>query len=106
MQMQLKVNPEVWDELDAISDKHLMLSGVNSARKITHKILDELDILKNNPFIGTECNEYPLTGKGFRRLICGNYLCFYKLTGDSIYVYHIVDGRTNYPKLFENALDK
>ena len=101
MQITLEIRPEALEEIGAISDKHLMLSGVNSARRITDKILDTLELLKACPLMGTECKEHPFEGEGYRRLICGNYLCFYKLTGDTIYVYHIVDGRTDYPKLFE-----
>ncbi len=101
MQTRIEILPEAWGELDAIADRHLMLSGINSARKITNKILDALDLLKTNPLMGTLCSEYPLSGKGYRRLICGNYLCFYKLTDNTVFVYHIVDGRTDYPKLFE-----
>lgn len=101
MRITLEIRPEAWDELDAISDKHLLLSGEKSARRITDKILDTLDLLETSPFMGTECKERPFEGEGYRRLICGNYLCFYKVVEDTIYVYHIVDGRTDYPKLFE-----
>ena len=35
----------------------------------------------------------------YRKLICGNYVCIYKVIGQTVYVYRIVDGRTDYPKL-------
>jgi hypothetical protein len=34
------------------------------------------------------------------RLICGENLCFYRIIGKVIYVYHIVFGAVDYPKLF------
>lgn len=104
MRITLEIRPEAWDELEAIADKHLMLSGEISARKITDKILDTLELLETNPLIGTECREYPFKGEGYRRIICGNYLCFYKVT-DTVCVYHIVDGRTDYPRYFESIFD-
>jgi hypothetical protein len=40
-----------------------------------------------------------LEDEGFRVLVCGNYLCFYKVEFDVIEIYHIADGRRDYPKL-------
>jgi hypothetical protein len=31
-----------------------------------------------------------------------NYLCIYRLLSDTVYVYHIADGRTDYPKLMQD----
>jgi len=38
---------------------------------------------------------------GYRKLICGNYLCFYRVIGEAVFVYHVADGRTDYPKMFD-----
>ncbi|MBD5130899.1 MAG: type II toxin-antitoxin system RelE/ParE family toxin [Ruminococcaceae bacterium] len=102
MRITLEIRPEAWDELNAISEKHLRLAGEISAQRITDKILDTLELLETSPLLGTECKEYPFNGTRYRRLICGNYICLYKAIDDMVYVYHIVDGRTDYPKLFES----
>jgi len=88
-------------DLKNIAYKHRLLSGVNSARKITDKIRKDLKLLKSNPYLGIIFSEPPFTNEGYRRLICGNYLCFYKVIDNCVIVYRIIDGRTDYPKLFE-----
>lgn len=40
-----------------------------------------------------------LAEREYRKIICGNYVCIYKVIGTTVYVYRIVDGRTDYPKL-------
>ena len=98
--LKLELLAPAWKELDAIADIHLQLVGAASAERITDRLLDTLNLLKNNPKLGKECEDSELKGKGFRKLICGNYLCFYKVIGDTVFVYHIVDGRTDYPRIF------
>lgn len=97
---RVELLPTAWAELNEIADMHLYLVGAASAQKITDKILDTLKNLEENPYMGTE-TKYPfLTEQGFRMLICGNYLCFYKVNADIVEVYHIADGRRDYAKLF------
>jgi toxin ParE1/3/4 len=90
-----------WRELDEIADIHLSLVGVKSAEKITNEILDAINNLKNNPYMGCVVDEPMLFNDGYRKLICGKYLCFYKVLGHIVYIYHIADGRRNYSKMFE-----
>lgn len=91
-----------WRELEEIADMHLALVGAKSAQKITDKILDDLDRLKISPYLGKACEEQMLAADNYRRLVSGKYLCFYRVVGQKIYVYHIVNGKRDYPKLFEN----
>lgn len=101
-EFKLELLTPAWAELEAIADLHLNWSGINSAEKITNEILDSLELLKSNPYLGMECCESVLKKDGYRKLICSNYISFYKVIEKTIYVYHIIDGRTNYPKLFED----
>lgn len=87
-------------DLLAIAYKHRLLVGENSARKITGNIRSALENLKANPYLGVKCEGEQFTDKDFRRLICGNYLCFYKVKEDRVVVYYIIDGRTDYSRLF------
>ena len=99
--MKLEILQKAEVDLKNIAYKHSQLSGVKSARKITDKIRKSLELLKQSPYLGRICDEPPFLDEGYRRLICGNYLCLYKVKKDCVVVYHIVDGRTDYPKLFE-----
>lgn len=98
--MKLKILEIAKRDLRYITQKHRALVGVNSAKSITGKIRNSLELLKTNPYLGKECTEYPLSDKKFRVLICGVYLCFYKVEKDRVLVYRIIDGRKDYIRLF------
>ncbi len=100
---ELKLLAPAWAELEAIADRHLKMVGPSSAKKITDSILDSLDNLKFNPFLGKEFRNKIYAANGYRKLICGNYLCFYRIIDSTVYVYHIVDGRIDYPKILEDT---
>jgi plasmid stabilization system protein ParE len=89
-------------ELEEIGRVHLEIVGPLSARKITDRIYSALEKLKTFPDLGIACRDKNLAAAGYRMLICGNYLCFYRKTDNIVFVYHIVDGRTDYPKLLSD----
>ena len=91
-----------WKELDAIAEMHMHLVGAVSAQKITDKILDALGLLTTDPYMGRSCDDSGTVFRYYRRRICEYYLCFYKVIENVIYVYHIVEGRTDHPRIFEN----
>ncbi len=100
MHYKIELLASAWEELDNIADVYLNLAGVKSAQNITDKILDTIELLADNPYLGVEPKYSKIADQGFRMLICGNYLCFYKVGSDTIKVYHIADGRKDYPNLF------
>lgn len=86
-------------ELEEIALVHMELVGVESARKITDRIYGALDHLRSHPNMGAACTDKMLRSGGYRMLICGHYLCVYRLFGKTVFVYHVVDGRANYNRL-------
>jgi hypothetical protein len=64
------------------------------------KIKESLQRLRTHPHLGVVLEENELRRQEYRKLVCGNYLCFYRLINDTVYIYHIVDGRTEYKRLF------
>ena len=90
-----------WRELEEIADIHFALAGAKSAQKITNTILDDIDKLKISPYLGKACEEQILAADNYRKLVSGNHLSFYRIIEKKVYVYHIVNGKRNYPKLFE-----
>ncbi|MEG1271465.1 MAG: type II toxin-antitoxin system RelE/ParE family toxin [Ruthenibacterium sp.] len=93
-----------WRELDAIAEMHLALVGARSAAKITDSILDALMKLGDVPLAGMKVKNKELAEQGYRMLIVGNYLCFYKFDAVTVTVFHIVDGRKNYPRLLVDMM--
>ena len=88
-------------DIDQIADYHLLAVGPVSAEKITDKLLDSIEKLGEYPLMGTEHSDPVLQKEGYRKLICGEYICIYRLIDDTIYIYRVVHGTTDYPKLFK-----
>ena len=89
-------------ELEEIARVYLELAGVDSARKITGQILDSLERLKTYPLSGSLPRDRMLREAGYRLVISGKYLAVYRLLGNSVFVYHIAHGASNYPTLIKD----
>lgn len=97
---EIELLAPAWRELEEIVDMHLALVGAESAKKITDKILDDIGRLSITPYLGKACEEQTLVADNYRRIVSGKYLCFYRIIGKKVYIYHIVNGKRDYPKLF------
>ena len=89
-------------ELEETALVHFELADPQSAQKITDRIYSTLEKLQSYPDLGFACRDKQLALQGYRMLICGQSLCFYRTIEKTIFVYHIVDGRANYPKLLDH----
>ena len=89
-------------ELEEIARIYLELAGVDSARKITGQILDSLERLKTYPLSGSLPRDRMLREAGYRLVISGKYLAAYRLVGNSVFVYHIAHGASDYPTLIKD----
>ncbi|MDI9483844.1 MAG: type II toxin-antitoxin system RelE/ParE family toxin [Bacillota bacterium] len=98
---ELILLPPAQSELEEIALVYLELAGPQSAQEITDRIYAYLEKLQSFPDPGIVCRDKELALQGYRMLICGQYLCFYRIIGKTIFVYHIADGRANYPKLLD-----
>jgi toxin ParE1/3/4 len=88
-------------DIEKIADYHLQMVGPKSAQRITDKLLDTIVNLEDYPLCGGVHPDEFLQKQGFRKLICGEYVCVYKLISDTICVYRVVHGSTEYPKLLK-----
>jgi len=91
-------------ELEEIAQLHMNLVGPNSARNITNLILDTLSRLETFPLSGHIPRDKELRSGGYRYVIAGKYICVYRLIAETVYVYHIAHGASNYPSLFKRLL--
>ncbi|MDD2282929.1 MAG: type II toxin-antitoxin system RelE/ParE family toxin [Eubacteriales bacterium] len=89
------------DILD-IARYHLEKIGVDSARNITEEILGNIDRLAQFPLMGPLHPDPVLAENGYRKLVITPiYVCIYKVFDDGIYIYRVVNGKTDYPKLLK-----
>ena len=90
-------------ELEEIAQVYLALASVDSARKITDQILDSLERLKTYPLSGSLPRDRWLREAGFRLVISGKFIAAYRLMGDTVFVYHIAHGASDYPALMKEV---
>ena len=91
-------------ELEELAQLHMNLVGPNSARNITNLILDTLARLETFPLSGHIPRDKDLRNGGYRYVIAGKYICVYRVIVETVYVYHIAHGASNYPTLFKKLL--
>lgn len=90
-----------WEELDHIADYHLAAVGKQSAKKVTDGILDLIDQLHDFPYSFPAVRDEELAQLGYRMAIYKKYLIIYRIIDKTVFVYHIVNGATNYPSLLK-----
>lgn len=98
---KLDILPPAQAELEEIARVHMALSGPDSARGITDKIYAAMEQLTAFPLSGPPVRDEQLCAAGYRYILAGKYLIFYRLFGDTIVIYHIAHGATDYPKLLK-----
>ncbi|GAA6384478.1 hypothetical protein LAWASA_2931 [Lawsonibacter asaccharolyticus] len=89
-----------WRDLDRISEFHLREVGPVSAETIMSKILDGIDILGAHPYAGPLHPDPELARQEYRKLVLTKtYIAVYRVIGDTVYIYRVVNGTTDYPTL-------
>lgn len=87
-------------ELEEIARLHLALSGPQSARRTVERLYAAMEQLRHAPLSGPALRDEALRAQGYRYILAGKYLVFYRCLERSVVVYHIAHGATDYPKLF------
>lgn len=98
---KVRILPPAAGDIEQIAQYHLRMVGPKSAEKITDRLLDTIQTLEDQPHSGTEHPDKILQKQNFRKLICGDYVCVYKVIEEIIYIYRVVHGASDYPKLFK-----
>ena len=86
---------------EGIAQLYLGLAGVDSAEKFIDEILHTVDLLRTFPYSGALHPDMVLAEREFRKAICRDYVCVYKVIDSekTVYIYRIVNGKTDYPQL-------
>ncbi len=71
----------------------------SAATKIAGRIEQKLMLLSNDPHLGIVPADDSLTLLGYRYLVVDNYLIFYVLEDQTIYIHRIVHGARDYTQL-------
>ena len=84
---------------------HAGLSLEESRSKLD-QIFDALDQLSRFPLSGPPMRDAQLRSLGYRFIGVGKYIIIYRFIEDTAIIYHIFDGRSDYPTLFRSEFFK
>ena len=99
---RVKLLSSAWEDMDQIANYHLAMVGPNSAAKVTDAILDTVERLESFPYMGTLHPDPVLAAQEYRKLLCGKYVCVYRVIETDVFVYRIANGARDYPRYFKN----
>ena len=79
---------------------HIAEVGTASARKIAATMEGTINKLEDFPLMGQTHPDPVLAARGFRKLVLTKtYVAVYRLIDGTVYIYRIVNARTDYPRL-------
>lgn len=84
---------EIWDY---ISD---VLKNPSAAENTVNGILDKADLLGDQPEIGAQLFFDDGLNSGYRYVIYNNYLTFYRVYPETVYVDRVIYGKRDYMNL-------
>lgn len=103
--MELRFSPAALEDLREIRTYICEeLQNPDAARTTVERILDDIAVLKQAPYIGTSLSARVSFDTRYRYLICGKYLAFYVPEEDTISIVRVLYGRRDYLRiLFDEA---
>ena len=91
---------EIWDYI--VSE----LQNLSAAERIVNSIMDAVDQLEDFAEVGAPLSSIANVESDYRFLVTGNYLTFYRVNGNEVYVDRVLYGRRDYLRiLFGNVPD-
>ena len=106
MKNKIHYSPESRRDLDDIWDYIVSeLQNRSAAERVIDCIIDAVDPLKNFAEMGTPLSSIADVGTDYRFLVSGNYMVFYRVQGNDVYIDRVLYGRRDYMSvLFKDLL--
>lgn len=93
-------------DLDAIWDFYLdEYQNLDAAVKIIDSITDDIDQLADFPELGPPLSSIADVESGYRFLVSGSYLSFYRVDGNNVSIDRILYGRRDYLSVLLGDMD-
>ena len=81
------------------------LQNRSAAEHVTNRIMDAVDQLKSFAEMGTLLSSIADVSSEYRYLVSGNYMVFYRVQGNDVYIDRVLYGRSDYMSvLFKDLL--
>ena len=106
MKNKIHYSPESRRDFDDIWDYIVSeLQNRSAAELVINRIIDAVDPLKNFAEMGTPLSSIADIGTDYRFLVSGNYMVFYRVQGNDVYIDRVLYGRSDYMSvLFKDLL--
>ena len=75
------------------------LCNPDAAARIVNMIMDTVDLLVEQPFIGASLNSVVDVESDYRFLVCESYLAFYRIEGSGIYIDRVLHETQDYMRV-------
>ena len=75
-----------------------------AALKMHDEIIAKANNLSFFPKLGRLVPERKIAAAGYRMLIIKPYLVFYRMIDQTVFIYRVLHGATNYPTLYERIM--
>ena len=103
MKYKIIILDEAWENLKRIEDYYFLNVNKKRALEITGDILNSIGRLEVFPELGSIHNDDWLLENNYRVLFHNDYAIIYKIFDYDIYIYTIVNTKTDYINLFKHA---
>lgn len=80
-------------------DAYLSTASRSAADRVMTSLMDAIDGLATHPMKGPRVRDETLRRRGYRFLVCGNYLVFYKAARSAVRVFRVLHKRREYESL-------
>jgi len=100
MKNKIHIAPEARRDLDEIYDYILFdLGNPSAAGNTIDQVLDSIDRLADFPRAGALLSSIANVENNYRFLVTGNYMTFYRVMGENVFVDRILYGRRDYLRI-------
>ena len=94
--------PAQHDFEEIVKYHNITEAGTPYARKIYSTMKTAINRLRDFPLMGQTHPDPILTANGYRKLVLTKtYVAVYKVIGGTVYIYTIVNGAADYPRLLK-----
>ena len=98
--MRIRVTPAALDDLKEIKQYiSETLKNPDAADRTVRRIISDYLRLTDSPYIGTSLKAKLNIDSPYRFLVSGNYLVFYAINDDTVYINRIIYGKRDYAQI-------
>ena len=100
--MKYKINISPAAQKDLLEIKGYVqfdLENPIAAKSVVGKITKAIATLASHPYLGARLSAVANVESDYRYLVCGNYMAFYRVSSQDVYVDRILYGRRDYMRI-------